>query len=246
MAREFAKKFYHSKEWKRIRDIAFERDKGLCQKCLIEKGEHVPGEEVHHMIWLRPSNINDPNITLNLDNLITLCKDCHINLHKNSTHRRKTHTVMNGTYIDEQGQIQKQKIIIVHGAPASGKTTYVHKHREPGDLIVDLDAIKDAISDCARESPDVLLDTALEVRELLYKLIAERKVDAKRIWIIALLPTRAERRELKARLNADELIHIDTGIDDCISNMLADKKRKDKEKEMKIIDDYFGHYQPPL
>ena len=146
MAREFAKKFYHSKEWKRIRDIAFERDKGLCQKCLIEKGEHVPGEEVHHIIWLRPSNINDPNITLNLDNLITLCKDCHINLHKNSTHRRKTHTVMNGTYIDEQGQIQKQKIIIVHGAPASGKTTYVHKHREPGDLIVDLDAIKDAIS----------------------------------------------------------------------------------------------------
>ena len=40
--------------------------------------------------------------------------------------------------------------------------------------------------------------------------------------------------------------HIDTGIDDCISNMLADRKRKDKEKEMKIIDEYFGHYQPPL
>ena len=76
-------------------------------------------------------------------------------------------------------------------------------------------------------------------------MISERKVDAKRIWVIALLPTRAERRELKARLNADELIHIDTGIDDCISNMLADRKRKDKEKEMKIIDDYFGHYQPP-
>ena len=86
----------------------------------------------------------------------------------------------------------------------------------------------------------------MEVRELLYRLIEERKVDAKRIWVIALLPTRAQRRELKARLNADELIHIDTSIDDCVSNMLGDKKRKDKEKEMKIIDEYFGYYQPPL
>ena len=153
---------------------------------------------------------------------------------------------MNGTYIDAQGQIQKQKIIIVHGAPASGKTTYVHKHKEVGDLIVDLDAIKNAISDCDRGTSETLLDTALEVRELLYRLIEERKVDAKRIWVIALLPTRAQRRELKARLNADELIHIDTSIDDCVSNMLGDKKRKDKEKEMKIIDEYFGYYQPPL
>ena len=35
------------------------------------------GEEVHHKVPLTADNINDVNITLNPDNLIYLCKDCH-------------------------------------------------------------------------------------------------------------------------------------------------------------------------
>lgn len=39
-------------------------------------------EEVHHKIWLTPSNINDTNITLNPLNLICLCRDCHMKQHR--------------------------------------------------------------------------------------------------------------------------------------------------------------------
>ena len=154
---------------------------------------------------------------------------------------------MNGTYIDEQGQLQKQKIIIVHGAPASGKTSYVKEHMTKGDMVVDFDLIKESISMCdKRDTPDTLLDTANEIKELLYRLIEERKVDAKTVWVIGMLPTRKQRNELASRLHADGLVHIEASIDECIERMLKDETRADKEKQMQIIDSYFGYYQAPL
>ena len=69
--RDFAKAFYQSKAWKETRRYVFLRDIGLCVRC------GKPGEIVHHKTHLTPSNIDDPNITLNEDNLELLCRDCH-------------------------------------------------------------------------------------------------------------------------------------------------------------------------
>ena len=76
MAREFSKSFYNSKEWQKCRSYILKRDNYLCTKC------GNPAEEVHHKIHLSPANIMDPNITLNSDNLTSLCKDCHFTEHK--------------------------------------------------------------------------------------------------------------------------------------------------------------------
>lgn len=76
MAREFAKAFYHSKEWEAVRKYCLLRDNYLCVRC------GNPAEEVHHKIHLSPENINDITITLNPDNLTCLCRDCHFNEHK--------------------------------------------------------------------------------------------------------------------------------------------------------------------
>lgn len=76
MAREFSKSFYNSKEWQKCRNYILKRDNYLCTKC------GNPAEEVHHKIHLSPANIMDPNITLNSDNLTSLCKDCHFTEHK--------------------------------------------------------------------------------------------------------------------------------------------------------------------
>lgn len=116
-----------------------------------------------------------------------------------------------------------------------------------GDMVVDLDLIKESISMCdKRDTPDTLLDTANEIKELLYRLIEERKVDAKTVWVIGMLPTRKQRNELASRLHADEVVHIEASIDECIERMLKDETRADKEKQMQIIDSYFGYYQAPL
>lgn len=76
MAREFAKEFYKSEEWQVARDYALKRDNYLCQHC------NNPAEEVHHIVHLSPSNIMDASISLNPENLISLCKYCHFAEHK--------------------------------------------------------------------------------------------------------------------------------------------------------------------
>ena len=76
MARAFAKQFYDSEEWAGVRKAALIRDGYLCVKC------GNPAEEVHHIIHLTPENIGDPKVTMNLDNVISLCKDCHFAQHR--------------------------------------------------------------------------------------------------------------------------------------------------------------------
>ncbi|MCR4657316.1 MAG: HNH endonuclease [Lachnospiraceae bacterium] len=73
MAKDWAKSFYNSTEWKRMRKSILSRDKYRCQS----KGCFSSAEEVHHIIELNESNIKDKNVSLNPKNLISLCSDCH-------------------------------------------------------------------------------------------------------------------------------------------------------------------------
>lgn len=70
--------------------------RGLCERCYA-KGKHILGEELHHKVWLTPKNISDRNITLNHDNLIFLCSDCHREVHGDRNPNQYT--------FDENGQI---------------------------------------------------------------------------------------------------------------------------------------------
>lgn len=76
MAREFAKSLYNSREWNKVRAYCLMRDKYLCQDC------GRPAEEVHHKEYLTPQNIGDISVSLNPDNLVSLCRDCHLARHK--------------------------------------------------------------------------------------------------------------------------------------------------------------------
>ncbi len=64
-------RFYKSDEWKLARAIKIASVGGRCEKC------GAIGTEVHHIIHLTPGNINDPSITVNQDNLMLLCNECH-------------------------------------------------------------------------------------------------------------------------------------------------------------------------
>ena len=74
--KKYAERFYKSTAWVNCRNSYMSKVGGLCEKCK-EKGRIVPAEEVHHKTWLNPRNLNDPSITLNYDNLIALCRECH-------------------------------------------------------------------------------------------------------------------------------------------------------------------------
>lgn len=75
------RKFYKSDRWKIARSIRIAAASGLCEKC------GAIGTEVHHKVHLTPENVDDSNVSINQDNLILLCKECH-----NKEHERFTDT----------------------------------------------------------------------------------------------------------------------------------------------------------
>ena len=92
--KEFANGFYDSPAWRHLRKEVYNERKGLCEVCL-KKGLYKPAKIVHHVIWLNAENITDESISLNKDNLMLVCKECHEHLH-----RRKERFIF-----DEDGNI---------------------------------------------------------------------------------------------------------------------------------------------
>ena len=78
--KDFARYFYSSKRWKDCRAAYAKSKRNLCEVCL-SKGLFVPAVIVHHKIELTPENINNPDVTLNWNNLQCVCRDCHAQIH---------------------------------------------------------------------------------------------------------------------------------------------------------------------
>ena len=98
MARESFKQFYSSKQWKSVRSYKLALTNRLCERCL-EQGVIKPAIDVHHMIVLNSNNINDPNITLNIEHLLAVCKECHNILHGYGP------AIREGLMFDDEGQL---------------------------------------------------------------------------------------------------------------------------------------------
>jgi len=59
---------------------------GLCQICL-SRGLIEPAVHVHHKKNITPENVDDPAVTLNENNLMTLCERCHQEQHRSKRWR---------------------------------------------------------------------------------------------------------------------------------------------------------------
>ena len=67
-------KIRRNKDYKIWRELVFERDNWTCQKCL-ERGFEL---NAHHI-----ENFSDnKDLRFNIDNGITLCRECHYKFHK--------------------------------------------------------------------------------------------------------------------------------------------------------------------
>lgn len=97
MAKVFAKSFYNSKRWKDTQRIYKQMKFGICERC-----GQPNGTIVHHKIYLDETNINNPDIALNFNNLELLCQDCHNHEH-HSTHK----PTVNGLRFNSNGELVK-------------------------------------------------------------------------------------------------------------------------------------------
>ena len=88
------KEFYNTQRWKATREAYKRHAGGLCERCLA-KGLIVPGELVHHKVYLDSDKINIPEIALSFDNLELLCWSCHEQEHerKKTTKQKKRYSV---------------------------------------------------------------------------------------------------------------------------------------------------------
>lgn len=98
MARDFAKSFYNSSSWKRVRLIYLQSKHYICERCGSPNAR-----QVHHKEYLTEENINNNNIALNFDNLECLCDICHQN-----EHNEKTSITRDDVEFDDNGQLIKK------------------------------------------------------------------------------------------------------------------------------------------
>lgn len=162
----------------------------------------------HHIIEVTISNLNDPDITLNPDNIELVHHKCH-----NKHHKRF-------------GYIQK-RAYVVWGAPCSGKSSFVMENKERDDLLIDMDLLWRAITGGEKyDKPDALKAQAFALRDCLLDSVKTRAGKWSVAYYVTTEPRRAARDRLCARLGA-EPIYIPCTREEALDRLANDPERKE-------------------
>jgi predicted kinase len=216
--------FYVGKPWTKLRLVLIAERGPVCQKCgkVITDPADVIG---HHIIELTVENVNNPNISLNPDNILLVCGNCH-----EAIHERFGHT-------------PEKKIYIVYGPPLAGKKTFVKQRMKRGDLIIDIDAIYRAVSGLELyDKPNNLITNVMAVQKTLIDNLKTRYGKWRNAYIIGGYPDKYKRETLADDLGA-ELVFCDTNRDECLYRLQADSGRALRKDEWtKYINEWFDRY----
>lgn len=217
--------FYKSGAWKNcMRAIKAERinEEGfnICEHCgapIVKKYDCIG----HHKNPLTMGNVNNPEISLNPDNIALLHFRCHEEVH------------------NRFGLFIPQKVFIVHGAPLSGKNTFVKENKGNRDIVVDMDKLWEAITlEPLYIKNNYLKTNVFELRNTLIDQIRMRRGQWQTAWVIGSYPRQGERERLADRLGA-ELIHIDTTQEECLERFTQSSRPPEWENYIK---EYFTSF----
>lgn len=221
--------FYNSKEWRSLVErLRFERETDLglmcayCGKPIVKKYDAI----AHHVIFLTEENVNDFQISLNPENIQFVHHGCHNSIHNRRGWKRK-------------------EVFLVYGPPLAGKTTWVNMSKQPGDLVVDVDNLWQAVTGLPRyEKPEGLKGAVFTLRDTLYDTVRHRLGRWQCAYIVGGFPLISERERLIKEMGARE-IFIDTSKEECLRRLEHDKER-DQEQWEAFINKWFGRYRPPM
>lgn len=231
------KDFYRSKEWEAFRKVIIAQRTdadgyvhcAMCGKPILKKYDLI----IHHKKELSEDNVNDAMVALNPDNVECVCFRCH-----NKIHDRWQGG--NGGW----KPVQKQ-VFIVYGSPCAGKSTWVRSVAEPEDLVVDMDSIWQMISINDRyDKPAQLRSVAFQIRDGLYDIIKYRSGKWHNAYVIVGGALKGDRDRLVQRIGADDLVFIDTPMDECMKRVMNRGLDEAHEAEWLLyIEDWFEKFQ---
>ena len=218
--------FYSSKEWRRFRDVVIaERlhEDGMTYDEITGKPILRPYDIIlHHVIELTEENVNDRMISLNPANIQIVSHKTHNAIH------------------DKLGYSRRQ-VYLVYGAPCAGKTTYVDTVKQEGDLIIDLDAIWQAVSGCDMYvKPNKLKSVVFRLRDDLLDIVRYRFGKWDNAYIVGGYPLQSERERLVKEMGARE-IFVEAEEAECLRRAEADE-RKDAQNYAEYIKRWFDYY----
>jgi hypothetical protein len=142
-----------------------------------------------------------------------------------------------GGYCDQCRNSSKaeSKVTIIAGAPCSGKTTYVHEHAKAGDLILDLDAIHEALgSPNDHNHPKQLLPFALAARDAIIERLGEPH-DVPNTWLIVTGDTIQKRHIVP---NAEVIVIYPT-MRECL-----ERATQRPHWTNQVIEQWYANYEP--
>lgn len=188
----------------------------VCQKC----GKVVTNPLdliAHHQEELTPENVNDPMISLNPDKVILVCHDCHDAIHNRFGHRAA------------------RKVYLVFGAPLSGKHTFVCQQMMRGDMMIDIDALYQAVSGLpAFDKPKNLYRNVMTAHDALIDNVKTRHGKWNNCYIIGGYPEKHKREAMADELGA-ELVFCEASMEECLSRLMADDRRRCREHEWRTF-----------
>lgn len=196
-------KFYCTQAWQDLSYNSKIAARGKCSRCgyIADKMSELIG---HHKIELTEDNVDDPNISLNRENIEVICQQCH-----NKQHRRFG---------------SKQNVYIVYGSPLSGKTTLVKEIMRQGDIVLDMDSLWEAVTlQPEYIKPNNVRFNVFKLRDELLQQIKIRYGNWYDAYIIGGYPDKYERERMAKTLGA-ELIYCNCTKEECIRRLDASGK----------------------
>lgn len=224
--------FYKSREWEEFSKVIRAQrvnDKGdlVCEHC----GKIIvnPYDAIcHHVKELTETNIFDPDIAFNPDNIMVVCRRSHNEIHSRFGYNK---TSSGGGYVKPY-----KRVYIVWGSPCAGKDKYVDSVAGVGDLIVSIDRIYDALG---VERSQALMPNVMKVYRSLIDDVKTRNGRWSNAYIVRTLPLKIDRDLVLRECGGGELVHIETGPTECFA-----EARKRGGDWVQWVEQFWGKYQP--